>query len=128
MEDIHLILVQYRDRRRNLRRTLELSEIVPGAKGPELNYLYKWRARTDVFDKVRAPHRYVEQMNLHTGLTEKEVYEDQQKKAGVLKWMLDNNLVDVDDVGKVMKCYFADEASVLAGVEKKLKPDNVLGI
>ena len=127
IEDVHLVLVQYRDRRKNLRRTLELSEIVPGAKGPELNYLYKWRARTDVFDKVRPPHRYIEQMNLHTGMTEKEIMDDQERKIDVLNWMYENNLEDVDQVGRVMKSYYADEESLLEGVEKKQKPDKILG-
>jgi len=127
VDDVHLILVQYRDRRRNLRRTLELSEIVPGAKGPELNYLYKWRARNDVFDKVRPAHRYIELMNLHTGLTEKEVMDDQGNKGNILRWMTDNNLVDVDDVGRVMKSYYADEASLISGIGKKQKPDKLLG-
>ena len=127
VEDIHLVLVQYRDRRKNLRRTLELSEVVPGAKGPELNYLYKWRARTDVFDKVRSPHRYVEAMNLHTGMTERETLDDQAGKATVLRWMVENSLEDVNDVGRVMKNYYSDEATLMKNVEKKLKPDKALG-
>jgi flagellar protein FlaI len=126
VEDIHLALVQYRDRRKNLRRTLELSEVIPGAKGPELNYLYKWRARNDTFDKVKSPHRYVEQMNLHTGMTEREISEDQMNKANVLRWMTKNNLANVDDVGKVMKNYYADPASLITGINKKLKPSKVL--
>jgi flagellar protein FlaI len=127
VEDIHLVLVQYRDRRKNLRRSLELSEVVPGAKGPELNYLYKWRARTDAFDKVRSPHRYVEIMNLHTGMTERETSEDQQKKMKVLQWMIDNELENVNDVGRVMKNYYADEGGLIKGIEKKQKPDKILG-
>jgi flagellar protein FlaI len=127
VEDIHLVLVQYRDRRLNLRRTLELSEIIPGAKGPELNYLYKWRARNDTFDKIRSPHRYIEMMNLHTGLTEREVDEDQANKAKVLEWMLKNNQSNVDDVGRVMKTYYADEDSLIKAVNKKQKPDKALG-
>ena len=127
IDDIHLVLVQYRDRRKNLRRSLELSEVVPGAKGPELNYLYKWRARTDVFDKIRDPHRYVEVMNLHTGMTERETIEDQQKKMKVLNWMIENDLENVNDVGRVMKNYYADEESLLNGIGKKFKPDKILG-
>ncbi len=127
VEDVHLIMVQYRDRRMNLRRTLELSEVIPGVHEPTLNHLYKWRPRGDTFDVVRPAHRYIEQMNLHTGMTEKEIADDQENKDTVLKWMLENKLVNVDDVGKVMEAYYADEASLLKGVEKKLKPAKVLG-
>jgi len=127
VEDIHLVLVQYRDRRLNVRRTLELSEIIPGTKAPELNHVYKWRARTDEFEAVRTAHRYTEQMNLHTGMTEKEIGQDQHDKESVLLWMLENGMGQVDDVGKVMEAYYADEQSLLQGISKKLKPAKVLG-
>jgi flagellar protein FlaI len=127
IDDIHLILVQYRDRRKNLRRTLELSEIIPGAKGPELNYLFKWRPRSDTFDKVKPPHRYTEMMNLHTGMTEREVVDDQAEKQEVLAWMKQNKVLYVDDVGKVMEAYYADGSTLLEGVRKGQKPERLLG-
>ena len=127
VEDIHLLLVQYRDRRKNIRRTLELAEVMPGAKVPEVNHVYKWRPRTDTFESVRAPNRYVEQMNLHTGFTSKEVADDQHSKATVLQWMTKNKFFRVDDVGRVMKTYYADEAGLVSAVEKGLKPERILG-
>jgi hypothetical protein len=65
-------------------------------------------------------------MNLHTGMTEREILEDQKNKANVLRWMSDNKLANVDDVGKVMKNYYADPASLINGVNKKMKPNKVL--
>jgi flagellar protein FlaI len=126
VEDIHLLLVQYRDRRKNIRRTLELSEVVPGMKEPELNRIYNWKPRNDTFQMVKAPHRYVEAMNLHTGMTEREVREDQKNKMTVLDWMKKNKLDTIDDVGRTMKQYYSDEAAILKSVEKGMKPDKVL--
>lgn len=126
IEDIHLVMVQYRDRRRNIRRTLEISEVAPGPTGPELNRLYIWRARSDEFQTVKSPRRYVEHLNLHTGMTEKEIAQDQIDKKSVLKWMLDNKLSQVEDVGRVMNVYYADSASLLKAIEKKAKPDKIL--
>jgi flagellar protein FlaI len=126
VEDIHLLLIQYRDRRKNIRRTLELSEVVPGVSGPELNRIYNWKPRTDSFQAVKAPRRYVEQMNLHTGMTDKEISADQKQKISILNWMIKNDLDSIDDVGRVMKAYYADSESVLAGVSKDLKPSKVL--
>jgi len=127
VEDIHLLLIQYRDRRRNIRRTLELAEVMPTAKVPELNHIFKWRARTDTFENVRTPNRYIELMNLHTGFTSKEVLDDQHSKAEVLQWMDKNKLYKVDEVGRVMKSYYTDEAELVKAVEKGLKPEKVLG-
>ncbi|MDO8553276.1 MAG: type II/IV secretion system ATPase subunit [Candidatus Micrarchaeota archaeon] len=125
VEDVHLVLVQYRDRRKNLRRTLEISEVVSGPSGPELNKLYLWRPRTDDFQIVKPPRRYMEHLNLHTGMTEKDILADQVEKKMVLKWMLDNKLNQVEDVGKVMNHYYSDTDVLLKSIEKKMTPDKV---
>lgn len=126
IEDVHLLLVQYRDRRKNIRRTLEISEIVSGASGPELNHVYLWRPRTDKFQLVKPPHKYFEQMNLHTGMTEKEITDDQENKKKILQWMVDNRLTQVDDVGALMKVYYGDENVVVQAAEKNLSPSKII--
>jgi flagellar protein FlaI len=126
VEDIHLLLVQYRDRRKNIRRTLELSEVVPGIKGPELKRIYNWKPRTDSFQLVNPLRRYLEQMNLHTGMTEKEVKDDQKRKVSVLKWMMKHKLDSIEETGKVMKCYYTGEDDIVKAAEKGQKPSKVL--
>jgi flagellar protein FlaI len=126
VEDIQLLLVQYRDRRKNIRRTLELCEVVPGAERPDINHIYLWRPRTDQFQFVKRPARYIEELNLHTGMTEKEIAEDQKNKAKVLTWMINNNLINMNDVGAVMRAYYADEAEVIKAAEKRLPPNKIL--
>ncbi|MEW6722254.1 MAG: type II/IV secretion system ATPase subunit, partial [Candidatus Micrarchaeota archaeon] len=126
VEDVQLLLVQYRDRRKNIRRTLELSEVVPDAGGPSLSRIFSWKPRSDSFERVKAPNRYIEQMNLHTGLTENEIMEDQKSKMAVLKWMLKAGLEGIEDVGRVMKAYYADEGGVAAAAAKGVAPGKVL--
>ena len=126
VEDIHLVLVQYRDRRKNIRRLFEVAEVSPGPRGPELNYIYVWKARTDTFQAVKQPSRYTEQLNLHTGMTEREQFNDRKDKASVLQWMINNKLEEVDQIGSVMRAYYADSDSVVKAAEKKWKPDKVL--
>ena len=75
LDAIHLILVQYRDRRKNIRRTLEICEIAPGAKEEEIStsVIYRWRPRTDSFEMVGEPTKYLKELNLHTGMTKEEI-------------------------------------------------------
>jgi len=126
VEDIHLLMVQYRDRRKNVRRTLEISELVPSVGQPELNRVFNWKPRTDTFQKVKPAHRYTEEMNLHTGLTEKEIDDDQRDKMAVLGWMVDNGLEDIDAVGRIMKLYYSDQASIVKAAVAKTPPSKVL--
>ena len=123
VEDVNLIVVQYRDRRKNLRRTLEVCEVIAGSGKPELNHIYRWNARTDKFQNVRPAHKYVQQMNLHTGMTDKEILDDQENKKKILKWMSSQKLLTVEEVGKIMKLYYAEEQTVLAAAEKGMKAE-----
>jgi len=108
LESLHLLVVQYRDRRSNIRRTLEISEIVPGVGGERLsvNHIYHWRPRGDVFEKVNEPMRIYESLNLHTGMTQKEIVEDLNERKAVLEWMLKGNVNTIDKVGEVMQRYY----------------------
>ncbi len=126
VEDVHLLLVQYRDRRRNIRRTNEISEVLCGVSGPELNRIYTWKPRTDAFESARSPHRYLEELNLRTGMTESEVLGDQKDKATILKWMVKNRLEHVDHVGQVMKAYYSDIPGLVSAAEKGTAPQKVL--
>jgi flagellar protein FlaI len=126
VEDLHLILVQYRDRRKNIRRTLELSEVITGAGGPELNRIYTWKARDDAFQFVKPPRAYMQELNLHTGFSEQECNDDLKSKASVLKWMEKNKLENIEDVGRVMKLYYAEPDSILEAAEKGTSPSKVL--
>jgi flagellar protein FlaI len=110
LESLHLIVVQYRDRRTNIRRTLEISEIVPGIGEEELtmNHIYSWRARTDKFEKLKEPERLYDVLNLHTGMTKKEVDEDLKDRQTILEWMLKNKMYNIDEVGEIMARYYND--------------------
>lgn len=107
VESLNLVVVQHRDRRRNLRRTFEISEIVPGVGGMlAANRLFMWRPRTDTFEMTNPPRRYIEDINLYTGLTEREIYEDMAERKRILEWMMKNGYSNIFDVGDVMRLYY----------------------
>ncbi len=125
MEAINLIVMQYRDRRKNIRRTLEISEVIPSSGKPELNHVWLWRPRTDTYEIAKQPTRYFEQLNLHTGMIEREIMEDQKNKAKIIRWMDKWGRRNVDDVGTLMKAYYADEAAVVEAAEKDISPEKI---
>ncbi|MFT4310523.1 MAG: type II/IV secretion system ATPase subunit [Candidatus Woesearchaeota archaeon] len=108
LQALQLVCVQYRDRRRGVRRTLEVAELLPAAHDEKinLNYLYRWLPRRDKFVKDEHSVRVIEDMNLHTGMTQHEVEQDLHEKELILQWMLDNKIMDVDKVGQVMRIYY----------------------
>ncbi|PJA00226.1 hypothetical protein COX84_00015, partial [Candidatus Micrarchaeota archaeon CG_4_10_14_0_2_um_filter_49_7] len=125
LESLHLLIVQFRDRRKNVRRTLELSEISMSGKGDEVspNVIYRWRPRTDEFTKIAEPQRFYEHLNLYTGLTQQEILDELTKRKNVLEWMVKNDVKHIDQVSKLFSTYYTDPEFVYDLVAKGRKPD-----
>ena len=124
VEAIDLVLVQYRDRRTNIRRTYEIAEIEAGVTGQQLsiNTVYRWRPREDQWERIEKPSKVFQEINLHTGFTEKEVQGELDDKQAVLEWMLANNCAGIDDVGEVMKRYYSEPDKVVDAARKNVPP------
>lgn len=123
---IDLIIVQFRDRRRGLRRTLEVAEIQQSESDDQiqLNYLYRWDPRNDSFEKVNEPKRLFEKLNLYTGMSDDEIQKDLKEKTKILKWMAGNSVADIEEVGKIIGRYYNDkEAFVKTISQKKAKSE-----
>src|SRR3989344_2057437 len=122
LDAIHLILVQYRDRRKNIRRTLEICEIAPGAKEEEISTstIYRWRPRTDSFELVGEPTKYLKELNLHTGMTKEEIFADIKNRATILRWMIANKMTDIEAVGRLMALYYSKPKEVLDIAKKSV--------
>ena len=126
MEALHLITVGFRDRRKGLRRIFQLAEIVPAFKGEEfkpfINVLYRWNPVKDNMLKVKRSIRILDELKLHTGMTDHEFKRDLREKTDILKWMLNKNIRTVDGIGKVVVEYYFDPDRVLKVVKKNENP------
>ena len=122
VELLDIIIVQYRDRKSNKRRTYEIAEIeqTSSGQGLQVNTIYKWAPRTDTWDKLSKPVKLLTLLNLHTGLTEEDVNIELATRKMILEWMRNNNITSLDDIGLIMKIFYSDMDKV-----KKLAKKNV---
>ena len=123
LDSVHLLVVQYRDRRRNIRRTLEIAELVGGQTETDLttNTIYRWRPRTDSFDMVGEPNKYLKEINLHTGMTKDEIYQDIANRAIIIKWLMKNKMNDIESVGRIMALYYSKPTEILESNNNLIK-------
>jgi flagellar protein FlaI len=130
LESLHLVLVQYRHRRLGIRRTLEVAEFIPGETTQftsRLEILYRWKPSTDTIEKARSSIRLINEIRLHTGMTDEQMEADLKEKEMILQWMLDNNVKTVNTVGKVIAEYYHDKDRILKIVKSKGKPEEIIG-
>lgn len=128
VEAIDLVVVQYRDRRMNIRRTYEISEIEAGQEGEGLgiNTVFRWVARSDSWDKANEPVKLMQRLNIHTGLTQSEIETEIMQREKILQWMVEHNLNDINLVGTVMRLFYSSPEELVRAVEKGRAPGEVL--
>lgn len=128
LEALHLVIVQFRHRRLGIRRTFQVAEVVPRKEGGvELEILYRWNPKNDTIEKVKESKRLIEEIRLHTGMSDEEMKADLKEKEKILQWMLDNNIKTVNAVGKIVADYYHDRERVLKIVRAKKGPEEILG-
>ena len=123
---LHLIVVQYRQRRTGIRRTFEIAELVPQENKAFVNKIFGWDAREDRITKVGEYVRLMDELSLFTGMNNKEINADMEDRKKVLNYMLKNKIYDVNDVGKVVAAFYRDKERVLEMVKKNVEPDRVM--
>ncbi len=127
VESIDLILVQYRDRKTNVRRTYEMAEIEGGVAGEQLdvNTIFHWVPRDDSFVRVNAPSRLIQKLNLHTGLSEKDIQDEIVDRMMILEWMLRHEYRGMEQVGNIMRAFYANPSLVKTAARQDARPDTI---
>lgn len=132
VEAIDLNVVMFRDRRRNIRRAMQVSEVVTDHMGGETemepNTLYKWHARDDEVKKKEESREVFDRLNLHAGLTKGEIKQSIQDRKQILNWMVEHQINDVDSVGKVIAEFYQEEGTVIDRVKDGAKPKEILDL
>jgi flagellar protein FlaI len=132
LEALHLVVVQFRHRRKNIRRTFEVAEVIPvtspeGGTGISTGLLYRWNPKTDKLEKSWKSVRLFDEVKMHTGMSDKEISEDILQKENILQWMLDNKINTVNTVGKIIAEYYNDKNRVIDAARTNKKPSALLG-
>jgi len=117
---LHLFAVAFRDRRLGVRRMLQLAEILPETERgePQVNTLYRWKPLKDEIIKDRESYRLVEEIKMHTGMTDEEIKKDVDDKVDILKWFVKKQIKDLNKIGQVVAVYYSDPDQVLKSIQK----------
>jgi len=126
IEALHLIAVAYRDRRTGLRRLLQLAEILPSEKGPQVNVLYRWKPLKDEITKERDSFRVKEEIRMHTGMTDQEIEKDLEEKQKVLQWLVKKKVKDINAIGRIVSIYYLKPEYIIKAAERNEDVEKVI--
>jgi len=105
------VVVQFRHRRLNIRRTLEFAEV---QKGGDINSLYRWDVKSDKIAEVGKMVSLSATLSLYAGLTQREIDQDVSDKAKVFSWMVKKGYKSVNTVGALVSQYYMNPDAVVS--------------
>lgn len=97
------IVAQNRNRRTNRRRTLQFAELLPDGTP---NIIRQYDPLDDTMKTVGRMRVIPHTLRTFTGMTPKMIEEDLQKKIRILRWLVDNNIRNLNDIGVIMAKYY----------------------
>lgn len=130
IESLPMMSVMFRQRKLNIRRLFEVSELLGYSekdKKVKLNNLYGWSARKDTIDKKSDSVRVAEELNLFTGMSRQEIKHDLSEKEKVLKWMMKENVNTVNTVGAVVSKYYIEKDNTMKLIKDSKGKKELLG-
>ena len=122
---LQLILVMHRDRRRGIRRVLEIAELIPTsalkAMGIELNTIFRWISSEDKITQISNSYRTMNDIKLYSGMSDEDIEKDIMEKKEILDWFVKNKVKDIHEVGRIVSEYYRNKEDILRKVRKDKK-------
>lgn len=131
LESLHLIAVCFRDRRQGIRRIFQVAEFIPSAEEAEkqtikTNVLFRWKPAKDEISKAADSFRLMDELRLHTGMSDQEIQQDLEEKKKVLDWLVEFKINNVDAIGKAVAEYYTNKENLFEIIEKKERPTKII--
>ncbi|MEM5870091.1 MAG: type II/IV secretion system ATPase subunit [Candidatus Aenigmatarchaeota archaeon] len=117
--DVIVFMVLTRYRNKQVRRVTEILEVVgidEKTKTPIFNKLFKWNPVSDSFD-VCGKSFLLKKISESTGLSEKEIKEELERRMLVLDWLQTNNILEYEDFCQIINSYYKNPSRLLAAIK-----------
>ncbi|MCL4389375.1 Flp pilus assembly complex ATPase component TadA [Candidatus Marsarchaeota archaeon] len=110
MNSIGGIVVAFRHRTKGIRRILEYGEVL---RSGDVNVLYRWNLRDDTITQISELTRLAETLSMYSGYNTREITDEIAERTSILRWMVDKNVLGVNDSGLVISNYYRNKERVL---------------
>lgn len=121
LKAVNLNVIMFRDRKKGIRRVLQIAEFEAGEGRASANIIYRWVPEEDKIIKHSENSRFFEDISRNTGMSQREIDENLQEKKKILEWMIKNNIRGLNDFGKVVSIYYLDRE----GLMKEISENNI---
>ena len=112
LKAVNLNVVMFRDRKKGIRRILQVAEFDTEGDRATSNIIYRWVPEKDQIIEHRESMRFFEDLSRHTGLSEIEIKKELAERKRILDWLIKNNLRSIKEVGNAIELFYLDKPSL----------------
>lgn len=116
LKAINLNVVMFRDRKRGIRRVMQIAEIEAEKSGARANIIYRWIPEEDSLVQHSASSRFFEDISRNTGMSDFEIEKDLKEKSNILLWMVKNDMRSLQELGKVINLYYRNKQQLISSI------------
>ena len=109
LKAVNLNVVMFRDRRKGIRRVLQIAEYEAGKDSARANILYRWVREEDKIKVHSESSRFFEDISRNTGMSDAETGREIDEKKKILMWLVKKGIRDLESVGKVISFYYRNK-------------------
>lgn len=121
LKAVNLNVVMFRDRRKGIRRVLQVAEFNAEKEEAKANIIYRWLAEEDKMIRHGESLRFFEDIDRHTGMSQKEISADLEQRKKIMLWLIKNNIRDLKSIGKVMNIYYKNKEMLFSAINQNDK-------
>ena len=112
LKAVNLNVVMFRDRKKGIRRILQVAEFDTEGDRATSNIIYRWVPEKDQIIEHRESMRFFEDLSRHTGLSEIEIKKELAERKRILDWLIKNNLRSIKEVGNAIELFYLDKPAL----------------
>ncbi|MBS3099530.1 CpaF family protein [Candidatus Pacearchaeota archaeon] len=121
LKAVNLNVVMFRDRKKGIRRVMQVAEYEAAAESATSNILYRWIPDADRIVAHSTSSRFFEDISRNTGMSQSQIKTDLQEKTSILDWLVKNNIRSLQEFGMVMNLYYRNKELLLSSIKKNDK-------
>jgi flagellar protein FlaI len=113
---VFMLLTRYRNKQvRRVVEVLEVAGLDEKTKTPIFNQVFKWNPINDTFD-VCGKSVLLKKISEATGLSEKEIKEELERRMFVLEWLKAANVLEYEEFCRIINLYYKNPSQLLASI------------
>ncbi|MBR9705382.1 CpaF family protein [Candidatus Pacearchaeota archaeon] len=113
LKAVNLNVIMFRDRRKGIRRILQIAEFNSSQDRASANIIYRWVPEEDKIIKHSENSRFFEDISRNTGMNQKEINDNLNEKKIIIQSLIKNKIRDLNDFGSIINLYYSDKEELL---------------